>query len=75
MAIAIALLNYGLPLPGIERLPMDILAGAATFVASLLGFWILSGRPASAERDLTGLFRTAWVSFNAIRGRVSGTAR
>jgi len=52
MAAAIWTLNRVLPFQGAPRLVLDVLAGAATYVAVVLGLWDLSGRPKSAEQDI-----------------------
>jgi len=55
MALTIWALNMMLPFQGAPRLLLDVLAGAASYVAALLGLWDLSGRPQSAEQDILTL--------------------
>jgi lipopolysaccharide exporter len=75
MGLAVVLLNNSVAMPGAVRLALDVATGAVTFVASLLGFWALDGRPASAERDLVGLLQAGWLPVGAILGRGSKTVR
>ncbi len=51
MSGAIMALNLVIAQPGSVRLFCDVAAGAAAFLASSLGFWILSGRPVGPETD------------------------
>jgi lipopolysaccharide exporter len=52
MALAIWSLNQVLPFSGAPRLALDVAAGAASYIATLLLLWDMSGRPLSAEQDI-----------------------
>lgn len=75
LAGAIWCLNTALPFGGILRLAIDVSAGIGVFVGSLLGLWVISGRPPTAERDLVGLVQHGRLKLSAIRDRVLNTAR
>jgi O-antigen/teichoic acid export membrane protein len=72
MALCIWSVNFVLPFHGPWRLVIDIGVGIASFVASLLWLWTISGRPPSAERDVIGLMQRIQSGFIAIRARLSG---
>ncbi len=55
MALAIWALNQVLPFSGAPRLALDVAVGAASYVATVLVLWDLSGRPLSAEHDILTL--------------------
>jgi lipopolysaccharide exporter len=52
MALAIWGLNKLLPFHGAPRLLLDVIVGAASYIAAVLALWDLSGRPRSAEQDI-----------------------
>lgn len=59
MSLVVLSLNGALPFAGALRLALDIAVGAASFGLSLMGFWIASGRPWTAERDVITMFERA----------------
>ena len=75
MAVVVGVLNAHFAMTSIVRLPLDMMLGAASFGAALLGLWNLSGCPASADRDLIGLVKSGWMRADAILTRVSETDR
>ena len=69
MAVAVSGLNAMVPMIGVIRLVFDVAVGMGSFCGTLLGLWSLSGRPASAERDLIGLVTEARQRVRSIRDR------
>lgn len=49
LAVVVAWTRTALPWPPLPALAIEVLIGGATFTATLLGLWWLSGRPQSAE--------------------------
>jgi O-antigen/teichoic acid export membrane protein len=52
MALAVTTVNSAFPVAGNSRLTLDILVGAASYVALLMVLWSASGRPDGPERIL-----------------------
>ena len=75
MVLAVWSLNQVLGISGSVRLGLDITAGVIVYVTTLMALWNISGRPLSAERDVSTLIRRAQIMFGAIRGRVLDTAQ
>ncbi|MDE2181819.1 MAG: lipopolysaccharide biosynthesis protein [Alphaproteobacteria bacterium] len=66
MALAVGGLNLVFPTTGLLRLGADVVVGVATYGASLLLFWDLSGRPMSAEQDLVKLLDQGRARFRRL---------
>ncbi len=72
MGAAILLANSALPFAGAFRLGLDILLGAAMYVAVMLTLWQLSGQPDTPEKDITAWLRSRLTSMaERVPGRVS----
>jgi hypothetical protein len=52
MALGVSMLNLFVHGPPIERLAIDVLAGAALYVGAIMCFWYLSSKPSSPEQDV-----------------------
>ena len=74
LAIVVLGVNAAIDFTGTPRLLLDIALGACTYVASVMLFWVLSGRPEGPERvaweyfrPRLALLRQQWVSlFKAV---------
>jgi O-antigen/teichoic acid export membrane protein len=69
LALVVSGLNSMVPIVGVSRLVFDVAAGIGSYGGTLLGLWYLSGRPASAERDLIDLLAEGWRRAESIRAR------
>jgi O-antigen/teichoic acid export membrane protein len=75
MVGALMLIHPLIPDIPLLRLVIEGAAGALTFAAAVLGFWILSGRPQGPERfvwDYMGAFLSGHAARGALRGTVGG---
>jgi MFS-type transporter involved in bile tolerance (Atg22 family) len=75
MASAVLALNQVLDINGPVRLGLDVFAGAAIYVVSLVLLWNASGRPVSAEQDLVALLAHGWNGLQTIRARAPNVVR
>lgn len=75
MAGAVLALNQFLDISGPVRLALDVFAGAAIYVVSLVLLWKASGRPVSAEQDLVALLARGWNGLQTIRARAPNVGR
>jgi hypothetical protein len=60
MAAIITLANLNLSLVSPLRLVCDVLLGAATYGATLLSLWVLSGCPNAPEKDFIAFLQSRW---------------
>lgn len=60
MAALLFFVNMHLPFASTLRLACDVLLGAATYGATLLSLWALSGCPDTPERDLISFLQSRW---------------
>lgn len=67
MALAIWALNEVLPFKGAPRLLLDVVVGAASYIAAVMLLWDLSGRPRAAEQDILTLAQRAYTKISRSR--------
>jgi O-antigen/teichoic acid export membrane protein len=67
MALAIWALNKILPFQGAPRLLIDVVVGAASYIAAVMALWEISGRPQAAEHDIVTLAQRAYTKIARAR--------